>query len=462
MLPALHLPTGAKEEAPEASGEITMQQRLLVRVIDATAGLRPEANAHQLLLGLGNSVPPASAENPGEDLGNAAILARLGSVEGSKDSAIARLDALQKSISDGKAQATPEFLTLLGDVRAAVLATKAPGPGEVGADAAHRIEAALGDVGTGLVAQANGDAEGLAALANRATPALIALLLFIVLALVLGLVGLAVLATFVVQVLRGRTNGAGPSAREWSPVYAEMFAVWMGLYWCLNRLPDIAMDFLQSRGIVESGWHSALGLNGALALSVAISVVAALAAIWWGVRRGLSWPTIRSGIALTRFRGSDLAWGFLCYCMGIALLAVGVVVSAVLTALFGSGASQPSHPIQQVIEQAGPLGLGLTFVIASVCAPIFEEMFFRGALYRNLEDMCSGAGRLAAVVVATVVSSVLFAAIHPQGLLFVPVLGSLAVAFCLMREWRGSINAGIVAHALNNGVILLLNVMLLR
>ena len=108
MLPALHLPTGAKEEAPEASGEITMQQRLLVRVIDATAGLRPEANAHQLLLGLGNSVPPASAENPGEDLGNAAILARLGSVEGSKDSAIARLDALQKSISDGKAQATPE------------------------------------------------------------------------------------------------------------------------------------------------------------------------------------------------------------------------------------------------------------------------------------------------------------------------------------------------------------------
>jgi membrane protease YdiL (CAAX protease family) len=42
------------------------------------------------------------------------------------------------------------------------------------------------------------------------------------------------------------------------------------------------------------------------------------------------------------------------------------------------------------------------------------------------------------------------------------VLAGLALAFCIMREWRGSINASIVAHAINNGVILTLNVLMLR
>jgi membrane protease YdiL (CAAX protease family) len=66
------------------------------------------------------------------------------------------------------------------------------------------------------------------------------------------------------------------------------------------------------------------------------------------------------------------------------------------------------------------------------------------------------------VVIAVLVNSVIFAAIHPQGLIFIPVLGSLAVAFTLMREWRGTINASIVAHAINNFVVLTLNVLMLR
>ena len=44
----------------------------------------------------------------------------------------------------------------------------------------------------------------------------------------------------------------------------------------------------------------------------------------------------------------------------------------------------------------------------------------------------------------------------------IAVLGSLAVAFTLMREWRGTANASIVAHAINNIVALTLNVLMLR
>jgi len=42
------------------------------------------------------------------------------------------------------------------------------------------------------------------------------------------------------------------------------------------------------------------------------------------------------------------------------------------------------------------------------------------------------------------------------------VLGGLAVAFCISREWTGSINPAIVAHAINNAVMVGLNVVLLR
>jgi membrane protease YdiL (CAAX protease family) len=114
------------------------------------------------------------------------------------------------------------------------------------------------------------------------------------------------------------------------------------------------------------------------------------------------------------------------------------------------------------VESSGTLGLFLTYVLACVSAPVFEELFFRGALYRNLRQTFGRWGVLGSVVIAVLVNSVIFAAIHPQGLIFIPVLGSLAVAFTLMREWRGTINAPIVAHAINNFVVLTLNVLMLR
>ena len=74
----------------------------------------------------------------------------------------------------------------------------------------------------------------------------------------------------------------------------------------------------------------------------------------------------------------------------------------------------------------------------------------------------AGAGRVVSSILAIGISSVIFAGIHPQGFIFVPVLGGLAVAFCIMREWRGSINPGMVAHAINNTVMITLNIILLK
>ncbi len=51
-------------------------------------------------------------------------------------------------------------------------------------------------------------------------------------------------------------------------------------------------------------------------------------------------------------------------------------------------------------------------------------------------------------------SSFVFAVIHPQGWLAVPPLMGLAFVFALAREWRGSLLPAMVAHGINNGIVM--------
>jgi membrane protease YdiL (CAAX protease family) len=101
------------------------------------------------------------------------------------------------------------------------------------------------------------------------------------------------------------------------------------------------------------------------------------------------------------------------------------------------------------------------FVLASLVAPLVEEIAFRGILYRHLRDECGRLGLVASITIAALASSFLFAVIHPQGVLFAPALMGLAIAFCISRETRGSIWPAMVAHGINNAVTLSLCVTLL-
>ena len=149
--------------------------------------------------------------------------------------------------------------------------------------------------------------------------------------------------------------------------------------------------------------------------------------------------------------------------LGLPLLVVGlmlsIVVAFVLNSLFGE---QPaaSHPIQGLIGEGGWLTIVLVYLVACVAAPITEEIMFRGVLYRYLREFSRAYGLILSIIFSMLISSFLFAAIHPQGLSFIPVLGALAVAFCIGREWRGSLVAPMVAHGLSNGVVMTLNVVL--
>jgi membrane protease YdiL (CAAX protease family) len=95
-----------------------------------------------------------------------------------------------------------------------------------------------------------------------------------------------------------------------------------------------------------------------------------------------------------------------------------------------------------------------------VVAPLVEETMFRGVLYRHLREASSRRGKLASILLGTVVTSFVFAVIHPQGWLGVPPLMGIATALALTREWRGSLLPCMLAHGLNNGVIMIFSIAL--
>ena len=97
--------------------------------------------------------------------------------------------------------------------------------------------------------------------------------------------------------------------------------------------------------------------------------------------------------------------------------------------------------------------------VACIAAPIVEETMFRGVLYRHLRQSTRGIGTAASIAISILIMSFVFAAIHPQGLVAIPVLMSLAIAFALAREWRGSLVPSMVMHAVNNGLAMTVLIM---
>jgi membrane protease YdiL (CAAX protease family) len=126
---------------------------------------------------------------------------------------------------------------------------------------------------------------------------------------------------------------------------------------------------------------------------------------------------------------------------------------------FGWGAdpltpgNDPSHPVVGLALNADAWTWLQILFVAAVAAPVVEEVMFRGVLYRHLREASGRLGWAGSVLVSAAATGFVFAIIHPQGVLGVPVLMALAVAFALLREWRESLVPAIVAHGINNAVV---------
>ena len=173
-----------------------------------------------------------------------------------------------------------------------------------------------------------------------------------------------------------------------------------------------------------------------------------LAVPLWLKLRGLSWTEMRASLGLVSGQGliKETLCGFAGYLVGIPVLCGGLVITLVLTQISGS---QPAHPIVFEFSGAGPLKLAGLFFMACIMAPVMEEILFRGVFYHYLRRRWSA-------LVSGILTGLIFAVIHPQGLEAVPVLAALGFNFAMIREWRHSLIGPMVAHGFNNFAILCL------
>jgi membrane protease YdiL (CAAX protease family) len=257
---------------------------------------------------------------------------------------------------------------------------------------------------------------------------------------------LAGLIAFFVLLVSGKLRGGLRCGIPHGGVYAETFALWMLLF----------LAFSVAAGLVPVEGGRFLVTGGAMLLS--------LVALAWPVLRGVPWRQVRQEIGLTAGRQPALepVLGLAGYAMTIPLLAVGVLLIIVLVALLRGGGQEgfspdrmPAHPIVEFIARSGWWGRVQLLLLASVVAPVVEETMFRGVLYRHLREASCRLGFVASVLLSATVVSFIFAVIHPQGVLAVPALMALAFGFNLVREWRGTLVPAMVAHGINNGLLML-------
>ena len=140
----------------------------------------------------------------------------------------------------------------------------------------------------------------------------------------------------------------------------------------------------------------------------------------------------------------DVFYGFVAF---VAIFPVSMII--LLTSILINGSQNDvdsAHPISFFLpEQFLPV-----FILAVIIAPITEEIVFRNWIYGYLRSRFS-------VFFSSFLSAIIFASLHPQGLVAIPYLIFLGMSLAVLREYRPGIIAPIVTHLCVNGLAILTN-----
>lgn len=154
-----------------------------------------------------------------------------------------------------------------------------------------------------------------------------------------------------------------------------------------------------------------------------------------------------NGLAAVGLAGSQLPGGFI---RGVRWsLGFGVVAFAGFLLFMAVGLD----PFQLLhVPLPGTFGARvLFFITGGLIAPVGEELFFRGILYGFLRQW----GMLPALIITTL----LFALMHPPGV-FIPIpqiIGS--IVFTLAYEQKGELAAPVTVHCLGNLSLFMLSLL---
>lgn len=336
----------------------------------------------------------------------------------------------------------------LAEDAAALRAIYADGVDAVSDETAARLRAHHGYFGeVALTYGMDDDSPERAALLAGGIALMVVLLGFGLTALLAFLVGVVLFFLGIVLVATRRIRASMPEPRAGGSVFLETFVFFVGGFLLLSVGSDLLAAWVTGRG-GDATWvgYFTLGAQWALLLTPL-----------WPLARGMSFARWRAAIGLHTGRGlfREIGMGILGYLAGLPLFVAGVVTTLVLVTIFqlivgGEGPGTPtSNPVFDLVGSGDPVALVMVFLLATIWAPLCEELVFRGALHRHLRGRCG-------VVLASLVTASVFGFLHGYGPLLVFPLIALGLVFSAMREWRGSLVSCITAHALHNGTVLTL------
>lgn len=230
-------------------------------------------------------------------------------------------------------------------------------------------------------------------------------------------------------VVRSRRQAAGRVIGYALWVFASAIIaqlIFVGIFYALRQL-----------GVSFSGSNPAI-VNAVLALAVyAITLCIVIGVPWALYRHG-------TGLRILGFQRLPTWLDIILGPLGIIpyFILSGLLLTAVTQLVPGFDGTQAQEVgFQHITKQYEYL---LAFVTLVILAPLAEELLFRGYLYGKLRTV-SG------VVVATLVTSIVFGALHGQWNVGLDVF-ALSIVLCLLREKTGSIWAGVLLHATKNGI----------
>jgi membrane protease YdiL (CAAX protease family) len=144
----------------------------------------------------------------------------------------------------------------------------------------------------------------------------------------------------------------------------------------------------------------------------------------------------------------DIIYGIGGYCASIPVLFLSAIMIVPLVNRLEKVFPTPSNPaVEFILSSKTAVEWALVFILIACLAPVIEEIVFRGILQNAIK-------RRAGPWIAIVCSGCIFSLLHPQlPIGFLPIL-VLGITFGILAEARKSLIPSIVAHGINNGIII--------
>ncbi|MDX2147679.1 MAG: type II CAAX endopeptidase family protein [Planctomycetota bacterium] len=192
-----------------------------------------------------------------------------------------------------------------------------------------------------------------------------------------------------------------------------------------------------------------LGQTDAWAIVLSESLLWSLAiTACWPLLRGVSWSDWATDLGLTfgEGLGKEIGAGVLGWLISLPLsFFVGVLIAIAHWVIAGEPESESTDGFPMFEQPMGHTwGVAILSMLGAVLwAPVVEELVFRGAFYQHLRPRVGWGWSI-------VITSLAFGLLHPYEIRGILQVAFAGVIFALLREWRGSLIAPMVAHALHN------------